>query len=159
MPPIPSTATPLLTDFLHQCFNKEPSERPSAEDLCEHEWLKTNWMGAKVIIHSFITRRRLTHPQELRAQDSIPFLRRVSADFHNQKSDAIRMLGQPESPNLEMFEPANASPRARRTSTTSMMGMPDNDIAPREHTFVKTSFSKRKSCFKSFIWPVNHIFN
>ena len=42
-PPIPETVSPLLDDFLRQCFQKDPASRPDAEILCEHEWLKKNW--------------------------------------------------------------------------------------------------------------------
>lgn len=48
MPPLPEDASPMLEDFLKQCFNKDPSLRPSAELLCEHEWLKKSWSGLKV---------------------------------------------------------------------------------------------------------------
>jgi serine/threonine protein kinase len=61
MPPFPEGCSELLKDFLCQCFNKDPSKRPSAEALCEHEWLKFTWVAG----------------QERRQQDSIPDLRRV----------------------------------------------------------------------------------
>ena len=48
MPPIPVTCSTLLEDFLRQCFHKDPTKRPSAEMLCEHEWLKQNWGAHKV---------------------------------------------------------------------------------------------------------------
>ncbi len=47
-PPLPEGCSELLRDFLTQCFNKEPSKRPDAETLCEHEWLKQNWPPHKV---------------------------------------------------------------------------------------------------------------
>lgn len=64
-PPLPEKISPLLRDFLLLCFNKDPTMRPSAELLFEHQWLRQTWSGAK----------------ELRPQDSVPFLRRISADF------------------------------------------------------------------------------
>ena len=42
-PPIPEICSPLMEDFLKQCFKKDPKERPSAEMLFEHSWLKTVW--------------------------------------------------------------------------------------------------------------------
>ena len=91
----------------------------------------------------------LSEIQELRPQDSIPFLRRVSIDF--QKSDVIRSLSQL---NMSDSFPVSASPRQkeefgmvspteRRTSHSSIPPL-DNDISPREHSFVKTTFGKRK---------------
>ena len=90
--------------------------------------------------------------QELRPQDSIPFLRRVSTDF--QKADVVRYLSQ-----LDMSDssPISASPRhkdefgiilptERRISHSSIPPL-DNDISPREHSFVKTTFGKRKFHF------------
>ncbi|KAJ7890536.1 Pkinase-domain-containing protein [Mycena olivaceomarginata] len=126
MPPLPEDCSPLLEDFLKQCFDKDPTKRPSADLLCEHPWLKKNWGAHK----------------ELRPQDSIPFLRRVSADL--QKSEAVRFLAQiemPDSPEAE--ESVSGSPPGRRISFSRPM---DQDISPRDHSFVKTTFSKPMVC-------------
>lgn len=88
--------------------------------------------------------------QELRPQDSIPFLRRVSADLN--KSDAARIFNHldiPESPTAETTPRTDdfvsgSPPNQRRLSNASQRPPVDNDIAPREHSFVKTTFSKRK---------------
>ncbi|KAF5383862.1 hypothetical protein D9615_003632 [Tricholomella constricta] len=134
-PPLPESCSPFLQDFLTQCFNKDPKKRPGAELLCEHPWLKQNWG-----IH-----------KELRPQDSIPFLRRVSADL--QKSEFVRYLSQidmPESPTAETFargeDKSKASSPGHRTSEVSIRPLADNDISPREHSFVKTTFSKPMIC-------------
>lgn len=134
-PPIPEGCSQLLRDFLTKCFNKDPTKRPSAELLCEHPWLKKNWG-----IH-----------RELRPQDSIPFLRRVSADL--QKSEVARYLSQIEMPEPSSPEAlarvddiSSSSPTAPRASNASVHPMADNDIAPREHSFVKTTFSKPMIC-------------
>ncbi|KAJ7577053.1 STE/STE11/cdc15 protein kinase [Mycena floridula] len=114
MPPIPEGCSEPLRDFLSQCFDKDPAKRPTAELLCEHPWLKKNWGAHK-----------------LRPQDSIPFLRRVSADLH--KSDVTRYLPQfelAETPTTEEF--VSGSPPNRRLSS--------------EHSFVKTTFSKPMVC-------------
>jgi hypothetical protein len=90
--------------------------------------------------------------QELRPQDSIPFLRRVSTDL--QKSEAMRFLSQiemPESPGREsprkMDEGLSSSPPKRRLSSSlaAPRTISNNDpVSPRDHSFVKTTFSKRK---------------
>ena len=90
--------------------------------------------------------------QELRPQDSIPFLRRVSADF--QKSDVVRYLSQLDKSDSSLVsasprrkdEFGMISPTERRTSHSSVPPL-DNDISPREHSFVKTTFGKRKFDF------------
>lgn len=40
-PPLPNASelSPLGTDFIEQCFELDPSERPSAVELLEHPWL------------------------------------------------------------------------------------------------------------------------
>ncbi|UZJ56979.1 hypothetical protein CBS101457_006299 [Exobasidium rhododendri] len=63
-PPFPHNISDPLREFLTLCFKKDPTLRPSAEMLFEHVWLKKAWNGHK----------------ELRLQDSLPFLRRISAD-------------------------------------------------------------------------------
>lgn len=139
MPPVPEDCSPLLRDFLTLCFNKDPTKRPSAELLCEHQWLKKNWGGHK----------------ELRPQDSIPFLRRVSADI--QKSDAVRLLAQMEIPDSPITadtprsdDIVSGSPPNRRLSNNSihppLTPLNDSEISPREHSFVKTTFSKPMVC-------------
>ena len=123
MPPLPETCSSLLKDFLRQCFHKDPTKRPSADELCEHEWLKQNWAA---------------HNKEIRPQDSIPFLRRVSADL--QKSEAIKYLAK-----IEMAEPERSTPEGTPSITAPIHRRLSNDaISPRDHSFVKTSFGKRK---------------
>lgn len=53
--PLPEGCSNSLKDFLALCFQKDATKRPSAEDLCEHEWLKNNWVGGKVT-RVFLTR-------------------------------------------------------------------------------------------------------
>lgn len=126
MPPLPESCSEPLKDFLRQCFHKDPTRRPSAETLCEHEWLKQNWAA---------------HNKEIRPQDSIPFLRRVSADL--QKTEAIKYLARIEMPEVERATPETApsSPINRQLSNDA--------IYPRDHSFVKTTFSKRESSMQS----------
>ncbi|GLB41928.1 putative STE STE11 cdc15 protein kinase [Lyophyllum shimeji] len=131
MPPLPESCSPLLQNFLTQCFHKDPKKRPDAETLCEHPWLKQNWG-----IH-----------KELRPQDSIPFLRRVSADL--QKSEFVRYLSQidmPETPTPEGPTRMDDKAKAHRPPEVSILPLADNDISPREHSFVKTTFSKPMVC-------------
>ncbi|KAH8996590.1 hypothetical protein EDB83DRAFT_2559153 [Lactarius deliciosus] len=52
-PPIPERFSGPLVSFLKECFHKNPSMRPSAEQLFEHEWLKNHWGLNK---HSFPSR-------------------------------------------------------------------------------------------------------
>ncbi|KAH7910459.1 hypothetical protein BJ138DRAFT_1152815 [Hygrophoropsis aurantiaca] len=138
MPPIPEGCSEPLQDFLQQCFNKDAEMRPNAEMLCEHPWLKKNWDALK----------------ELRPQDSIPFLRRVSTDL--QKADVARYLAQIDGPIFETPAPESptraaspGSPVIRRLSNGmhSPLSAPDDpSFSPREHSFVKTTFSKPMIC-------------
>ena len=76
--------------------------------------------------------------QDLRPQDSIPFLRRVSADL--QKSEAFRYLAKIEMPEADRSTPdlPPGSPARKRLSSDV------ETISPREHSFVRTTFGKRK---------------
>jgi serine/threonine protein kinase len=47
-PPIPERFSDPLVAFLKQCFHKDPAQRPSAEELFEHDWLKSHWGLNKV---------------------------------------------------------------------------------------------------------------
>jgi serine/threonine protein kinase len=49
-PPIPERFSNPLVAFLKQCFHKDPAQRPSAEELFEHDWLKSHWGLNKVRI-------------------------------------------------------------------------------------------------------------
>ncbi|KIJ55222.1 hypothetical protein M422DRAFT_151666 [Sphaerobolus stellatus SS14] len=112
MPPIPDSLSEPVQDFLRACFNKDPTERPDAVALFEHPWLKNEWGIYK----------------ELRPQDSIPFLRRVSAEV--QRSD-IRSLSFAD-------DDRPASPR----SIASLTNAAASELPPRKHDFVKSTFSQ-----------------
>ena len=43
MPPIPEEYSDELRCFLMLCFQHDLADRLSAEDLCDHEWLKKHW--------------------------------------------------------------------------------------------------------------------
>jgi serine/threonine protein kinase len=163
-PPIPERFAQLLASLLRECFRKDPTERPSAEELFEHEWLKNHWglnkvskNGAIIVWPLFPARIRADCPQDLRPQDSIPFLRRVSADL--QKNDAARHLFA----NLDLVDPPlpefvrasaddvvlSSSPGCRSfVSASASPAVPElpqadpNCFDMREHTFVKTTFSE-----------------
>lgn len=144
-PPIPERFSFPLVSFLKECFHKDPAMRPSAEELFEHEWLKNHWGLNK----------------DLRPQDSIPFLRRVSADL--QKNDATRHLianleldspvpqyaGQPFDGDMAML---SSSPGHRSFSGSVSPVLPEvpqteaDLFEIREHTFVKTTFGKPVNC-------------
>ena len=47
-PFIPERFSDPLVAFLKECFRKDPAQRPSAEELFEHEWLKNHWGLNKV---------------------------------------------------------------------------------------------------------------
>jgi len=133
-PPLPEGCSELLRDFLTQCFDKDPAQRPDALSLSQHPWLTQAWAPIA---------------KDLRPIDSIPFFRRVSADI--QKSDAMRLLSQ-----LDMPESERSTPDFRPRLDSFMSGTPprprlsiDPDsvsISPRDHSFVKTSFSRPVVC-------------
>ncbi|KAF8555957.1 hypothetical protein OG21DRAFT_766594 [Imleria badia] len=134
MPPLPDECSEALQDFLQQCFYKDPLQRPDAERLCEHPWLKMNWDALK----------------ELRPQDSIPFLRRVSADL--QKTDVAKVLARIDAPIKEAplsEPPAEEEPSVPQQSVSfgPISPLPDDTpFSPRNHTFVKTMFGKPIIC-------------
>ncbi|KZS94330.1 kinase-like protein [Sistotremastrum niveocremeum HHB9708] len=133
MPPMPPGISDPLRDFLTRCFQKDPRKRPSAEILFEHEWLKADWGKYK----------------ELRPQDSIPFLRRVSADL--AKTDMVRQLslmgvdmsgqeyGALPSPFDERPQPVKRL--STGLSSPLLPGRAESPV-PRAHSFVKTTFNK-----------------
>lgn len=136
--PIPEECSEPLKDFLQQCFQKEPLMRPNAELLCEHPWLKKNWDALK----------------DLRPQDSIPFLRRISTDF--QKTEVAYLasmdINRVESPFSESVasvqEEPSKSPRRRLSrELSSPISLPDDTpFTPRDHSFIKTTFGKPMVC-------------
>ncbi|KAH9166011.1 kinase-like domain-containing protein [Lactarius sanguifluus] len=125
-------------------FHKDPSMRPSAEQLFEHEWLKNHWGLNKV----------------LQPQDSIPFLRRVTADL--QKNGAARHLMaylEPDSPipvyagqqfdgDMTMLSSSPGHRSFTGSASPVLPEVPQSDadlFEIREHTFVKTTFGRRAS--------------
>jgi serine/threonine protein kinase len=101
-PPIPSRCSPELRDFLSLCFRKDPVQRPTAVQLFGHEWLKKNWDPHK----------------DLRPQDSVPFLRRISA------GDPRRLdMDTNFSPSTPSMDRSASSPG---TSSSPLSSMPNS---------------------------------
>ncbi|KAG1652543.1 hypothetical protein FOA52_007884, partial [Chlamydomonas sp. UWO 241] len=44
-PPLPPGVSPLMSEFLMECFQKDPSQRPSAADLLQHRWISDRRRG------------------------------------------------------------------------------------------------------------------
>ena len=50
LPPVPDACSEEMRDFLMQCLKKNPAERPRAEMLFEHPWLKQTLGEARVSV-------------------------------------------------------------------------------------------------------------
>ncbi|KAI6041286.1 hypothetical protein EDC04DRAFT_2893262 [Pisolithus marmoratus] len=89
---------------------------------------------------------------ELRPQDSVPFLRRVSVDL--QKTDATKLLAHIGSLIVETPVPETSaqeeSPKSSSKRRPSLMAISplsgDASFNPRDHSFVKTTFGKPMVC-------------
>ncbi|GBC06613.1 hypothetical protein RclHR1_06970004 [Rhizophagus clarus] len=141
-PPLPENISDDLTDFLKQCFHKKPSMRPTARDLFRHDWIKNNWAL-----------------KELRTQESLPFLRRITSDTKlselnpsslsnvSNSSDNIiensnnEFATEPESTTPSNSKKSSSSPNVALTQTTLLAATP---MIP--HRFVKNSFGKPVAC-------------
>ncbi|KIO24855.1 hypothetical protein M407DRAFT_76460 [Tulasnella calospora MUT 4182] len=118
--PIPDGCSETLRDFLAQCFRKDPDQRPTAESLFEHPWLKRTWGLHKASLYN-----------ELRPDDSVPFLRRISTDLQARQLSIQNLAEVARTQSTSPASPLTTSP-----------GEPEFVVKP--HSFVKTSFSKRK---------------
>ena len=84
--PIPEHYSKELQCFLRLCFQKDPSERPTAETLFDHNWIREEIGLDPVSGYDRDHFRRIPvssldlPSQRLRSHDSIPFLRRISGD-------------------------------------------------------------------------------
>ncbi|GAA5940349.1 uncharacterized protein JCM15063_002609 [Sporobolomyces koalae] len=156
-PPVPASSSPELRSFLARCFKKEPQERPTALELFEDPWLLMHFMS----------------DQDLRPQDSLPFLRRISGDqsrfrpsFNGSRpgSPLLSALRDPpvivESPLLSPVPPfASQSNLKRGSLDSSYIASEDLMISPvrstfitateetpKPHDWVKSSFSRAVEC-------------
>lgn len=159
-PPTPEGSSPELRAFLSQCFEMDPTMRPSAEILFQHPWL--------------ISQLPEEHHQALRAQDSIPFLRRFSIDpaktsvtsvFSAKSSPTKRSFSRsysvPESVSAKPDQLSLQQPPLPSSTRDSLEVIPLAPVAPvdlaaavaaaaaqkrrnqpRDHAFVKSTFSK-----------------
>lgn len=154
MPPIPEEWSPVLKDFLRQCFQKDPADRPNAEVLCDHDWLRENCDVHRI----------------LRPKDSIPFLRRVSTDLQN--AEVARLLGALDIPRSSSRDSDRNALSKERSVSPEMQGLPaspglkrlsNGPATPRsaemeqsyarEHSFIKTTFEKRTSVISASVRP------
>ncbi|CEQ39001.1 SPOSA6832_00459 [Sporobolomyces salmonicolor] len=109
-PPVPERCSDDLKAFLARCFKKDPKERPSAEELFEDPWLIKHWDRCKVLLalslpFPLVRQLNARPAQDLRPQDSLPFLRRISTEYRRPTLERPRsvspVLDRPESPYAE----------------------------------------------------------
>lgn len=155
-PAIPENASPALHDFLVQCFQKDPTKRPTAAHLFAHEWLRDVWASYK----------------ELRLQDSVPFMKRISLDQKRPRlKDIQASIDDGDAPSTSnagagMSTAPLASPGQTRTASPSGVGHlhpsaadpavstpTKSELAQAttpephgRHSFIKSSFSKAMKC-------------
>ncbi|GAA5831379.1 hypothetical protein JCM11251_004003 [Rhodosporidiobolus azoricus] len=155
-PPIPVRCSDELKAFLRRCFKKDPRERPTAEDLFEDPWLLKHWDPCK----------------DMRPQDSLPFLRRISTEYRRPTlnlphaldpiataSDTDLALSTELAPPVLPFAPATEATQSRESIDSGYRASgemtrtpePSNAIhgteeTDRPHSFVKTTFSKAIDC-------------
>ncbi|KAF9106104.1 hypothetical protein BGX27_009320 [Mortierella sp. AM989] len=73
-PPLPNNLSMDLLDFLCQCFQKDPTLRPSAGALGRHIWIKRNFAS-----------------RELKPMDSLPYMRRKLLEPKDKSLLAVAM--------------------------------------------------------------------
>ena len=99
-PPVPESSSIELRAFLAKCFRKDPRERPTAQELAEDPWLLQHFVPHQVSqsfsILSSTVGLMITDSQNLRPQDSLPFLRRISGDY--QRARLSLDISRPVSP-------------------------------------------------------------
>ncbi|KAF9551809.1 hypothetical protein EC957_004132 [Mortierella hygrophila] len=165
-PPLPSNLSMDLLDFLCQCFQKDPSLRPSAGALGRHIWIKRNFTS-----------------RELKPMDSLPYMKRKSMEPKERLVIAATLevegggltakrastplgLSSGAPPPAASATAMNVSGRSfRRGSVDSASGYYSSSTvpapttpadrhpefqkggkAPSQHTFVKSSFAKPVEC-------------
>ncbi|GAA5974048.1 hypothetical protein JCM11641_008233 [Rhodosporidiobolus odoratus] len=154
MPPIPARSSEELRAFLTRCFRKDPKERPAAEELFEDPWLLKHWNPQK----------------DMRPQDSLPFLRRLSTDYRRPTinvglsleplaDEEVSFTASPSPLRPPPLPFAQEQARGResidsgyrasgeliRSPEPSMMMQAVEEV-PRPHNFVKTTFSQVIEC-------------
>ncbi|CAO3566234.1 unnamed protein product [Mortierella alpina] len=161
-PPLPSNLSVDLLDFLCQCFQKDPSRRPSAGTLGRHVWIKRNFAS-----------------KELKPMDSLPYMKRKSMEPREKvllaatlETNAAKRSSTPLGlssgvpPPSPSAVPIHGDGRGtRRRSVDSVSGLYASSTVPApthaserqqdqsnggkttsHHQFVKSSFAKPVEC-------------
>ncbi|KAG0213419.1 hypothetical protein BGX28_004475 [Mortierella sp. GBA30] len=164
-PPLPSNLSMDLLDFLCQCFQKDPTLRPSAGALGRHVWIKRNFAS-----------------KELKPMDSLPYMKRKSLEPKEKLIIAAALDGVPGNSAKRASTPLGLSSGApppspsatamevegrgtRRRSVDSASGFYSSSTVPaptsplernaivgkgrktsNHHRFVKSSFAKPVEC-------------
>ncbi|BGP36943.1 Protein kinase of the Mitotic Exit Network [Rhodotorula kratochvilovae] len=173
-PPIPERCSPELKAFLARCFRKNPKERPSAEDLFADPWLLKHFDISLVRLPSHqllpksapLTSLLSSLSQDMRPQDSLPFLRRISTEYRRTPlvaptfslADALAERSstlKPPAPQFVKDEPQGRTSFDSGYSAGDERGKSPEPLAhtqaseeapPRPHSFVRSSFSKAIDC-------------
>ncbi|KAF8936163.1 hypothetical protein BGZ47_009629 [Haplosporangium gracile] len=162
-PPLPTNLSMDLLDFLCQCFQKDPSLRPSAGALGRHIWIKRNFTS-----------------RELKPMDSLPYMKRKSMEPKEKLLITAALEGGAAAKRASTPLGLSSGAPPPAASTTGMNGTGRNirrgsvdsasgyyssstvpapttpadrhpefqkgGKAPSQHSFVKSSFAKPVEC-------------
>ncbi|KAI7867648.1 kinase-like domain-containing protein [Spinellus fusiger] len=126
-PPLPTTVSKPLRDFLMACFRKDPLDRPSAKQLLKHPWM--------------IPFAKLHPPRPS------PNVNKGSHTGPYRSYTYPELLLPPKkTPDTEMESVASVSPAKNHSdSTTDTLKVPA-EKAPIKHQFIKTTFETAIIC-------------
>ena len=151
-PPILGRSSGPLIALLKEYFHEEPEMRLSAEKLFDHEWLKNHSGLNKVSLARAIV-AYLNFVKDLRLQDSIPSLRRVSASL--LKNGVARYLianlefDSPDLPKGNMAMLLSSSPAIDLSQTRNTSPFWSRKPMPTSLEYTNIPLSKRPLAVRS----------
>lgn len=155
-PPLPSSISEDMRNFLMQCFQKNPDDRPTANELLEHPWIRTHRQRLK---KNETQSGGLSNYLDQQKRAAAAAMRRSTASSNHRVSSS----SSPSSPATEAVHPLDRSAHnsvrssSRQAKTSSILSVDDYQLNDSDissgitldedyvtHRFIQTSFGKGK---------------
>ncbi|CDH52536.1 pkinase-domain-containing protein [Lichtheimia corymbifera JMRC:FSU:9682] len=146
-PPVPENASETLQDLLYACFQKDPSQRPTAKELMQHPWISS---------------ALATTPDQQEQQEQQQQSNQALEDDYNVEVDTLERAAQVD-PHLEDDDDdlAMIYQYMRTNPTMDSQRVAASNIRKKqfiEHQFVKTMFGKAVTCKVCMVTVKRHAY-
>ncbi|CDH49786.1 related to ser thr protein kinase [Lichtheimia corymbifera JMRC:FSU:9682] len=143
-PPIPENLSDDLQDFLRNCFQKDPDQRPSAAHLKPHPWIIQHQQKSSAASSSSSIKRRMRQPSIV-SEEEESMVSEEPPTIENERNLQYPRVYYNIMPDECVKDNGSDGGLSRRSTLDEQAGE-NEQIPPGAHRFTQTNFGRTIEC-------------